>query len=307
MSQTHIHPSAIIHPKAEIADGVTIGPYCVIGHSVKIGSGTVLASHVVIDPYTTVGSDCDIAPFAVLGGKPQDHSYKDERSFVEIGDRVLIREAATINRATGEDKVTRVGDGSMIMAYSHLAHNVVVGKEVTIANNVQLAGYVEIGDYSFISGSNVFHQFVRMGRYSIMGGFSGTRQDIPPFSMTDGRLATVVGINKVGLRRRGFSQEERHRIRKAFQMLWLTKSNFPEALASVEEEMGFDPHIQELLAFIKTSKRGIRRPIIEASQLEEPGLELDAAEDMLEDEDMRRGRESALREVDHLEAYHGAS
>ncbi len=307
MTQTHIHPSAIIHPKAEIDDGVTIGPYCVIGHSVKIGSGTVLASHVVIDPYTTVGSECDIASFAVLGGKPQDHSYKDERSFVEVGNRVVIREAATINRATGEDKITRVGDGSMIMAYSHLAHNVVVGQEVTIANNVQLAGYVEVGDYSFISGSNVFHQFVRMGKYSIMGGFSGTRQDIPPFSMTDGRLATVVGINKVGLRRRGFNQEQRQRIRKAFQMLWFTKLNFPEAMASVEEEMGFDPHIQELLTFIKTSKRGIRRPIIEASQLDDPGQALDSAEDMLEDEDMRRGRESALREQDHLEAYHGAT
>lgn len=255
-----IHPTAVIDPGTKIGENVEIGPFCVIGPKTVIGDETVLGPHVVIEGWTTLGRNCRVSPGAVLGGLPQDLNFKDEETFVEIGDDVVIRECVTINRATGEGKATQVGDGCFIMAYSHLAHNCVLGREVILANNVQMAGYVDVGDYAFLSGTTVIHQFVKIGRMTIMAGFSGTRQDLPPFAMCNGRPATVVGINKIGLRRRGFSSADRMALRKAYNLIWFSGLNTSQGIERVREEIGSHPLVDELLTFIETSKRGIRRP-----------------------------------------------
>lgn len=260
-TQTLIHPTAVIDPTAKIAANVAIGPYTVIGPQTIIGEGTRLASHVVIEGYTTIGQNCQIASGAVIGGQPQDLHFGGETSFVEIGNNVIIRECVTINRATGEGEVTRVGDNCMLMAYCHLAHNCQLGQNVVMANNVQLAGYVQIGEYAFMGGMCVVHQFVQIGRLAIVGGFSGTRQDIPPFAMAEGRpRATVKGINSVGLKRRGFDREARSRLKKAYYYLWFSKLNIHQAIDAIHREIGEDANVEELIQFTLNSKRGIYRP-----------------------------------------------
>jgi UDP-N-acetylglucosamine acyltransferase len=260
-TQTLIHPTAVIDSTAKIAANVSIGPYTVIGPQTVIGEGTRLASHVVIEGYTTIGTNCQIASGAVIGGQPQDLHFGGETSFVEIGNNVIIRECVTINRATGEGEVTRVGDNCMLMAYCHLAHNCQLGENVVMANNVQLAGYVQIGDYAFMGGMCVVHQFVQIGRLAIVGGFSGTRQDIPPFAMAEGRpRATVKGINSVGLKRRGFDREARSRLKKAYYYLWFSKLNTQQAIETIHREIGEDANVEELIQFTLNSKRGIYRP-----------------------------------------------
>ncbi len=265
-----IHPTAVIDPTANIGADVTIGPYSVIGPEVNIGEGSQLGPHVVIEGYTTMGKNCQISAGAVIGGLPQDHNFGGEKSYVTLGDNVVIRECVTINRATGEGQHTRVGSGSMIMAYTHLAHNCQLGKEVILANNVQMAGYVEVGDYAFISGTCVFHQFVRIGRLSIISGFSGSRQDVPPFAMCDGRpQATIVGINSIGLKRRGFDREARSRLKKAFYYLWFSRLNTQQAIEAIRRDIEPDPNIDELIEFTLSSKRGIHRPDEQADYSEE--------------------------------------
>lgn len=256
-----IHPSAIIDPTATIDQGVEIGPYTVIGPYCQVGENTKIASHVVLEGYTRIGKHCQVASGAVLGGLPQDHGFGGETSWVDIGDYSVIREYVTINRGTGEGTSTKLGEHCMIMAYSHVAHNCQLGNHVILANNVQMAGYVELGDHVFMSGVCVVHQFVKIGRLTIVSGLSGTRQDLPPFAMTEGRpQAVVVGINKVGLKRAGVSLESRTRIKKAFHLLFLSKLSMQEALAAVAVEVDADPYVDELVAFVKNSKRGIHRP-----------------------------------------------
>ncbi|MBY0404286.1 MAG: acyl-ACP--UDP-N-acetylglucosamine O-acyltransferase [Cyanobacteria bacterium] len=256
-----VHPTAIIDPTVVLAENVEIGPYSVIGPDCVIGDGSVLGPHVVIEGYTTLGKNCRISSGAVLGGLPQDLHFGGEKSFIEVGDGVVIRECVTISRATGEDKITRVGDGCMLMAYSHLAHNCQLGQNVILANNVQLAGYVEIGDNAFIGGTCAVHQFVKIGRLAIVGGFSGTRQDIPPFAMTEGRpQATIRGVNSIGLKRKGFDREARLRIKKAYFYLWFSKLNLNQAIEAIRSEIEPDPNIEELISFTLNSKRGIHRP-----------------------------------------------
>jgi UDP-N-acetylglucosamine acyltransferase len=256
-----IHPTAIIHPSAQLDAGVQVGPYCVIEANVALGAGTVLGPHVVILANSTLGQRCTVASGAVIGGLPQDHGFGGEPSGVLIGDDVVIRECVTINRATGDSQNTIVGDGCMIMAYSHLAHNCHLGHRVILANNVQLAGYVSLGDDAFIGGTCVVHQFVTIGRLTIMGGFTGTRQDLPPFAMTEGRPATVRGINTVGLKRKGFSLQARTQLKQAYHTLFFSQHNTTDAIEALRATMpvGYDANVDELVAFLKQSKRGIRR------------------------------------------------
>ncbi len=267
-----IHPTAVIDPTATLGENVAIGPYSVIGPHCHIGDHTKLGSHVVLEEYVTLGTHCQVASGAVLGGLPQDHNFGGETSYVRIGNHTVIRECVTINRATGEGKVTEVGDECMIMAYSHLAHNCKLGNGVILANNVQMAGYVEVGDYAFISGTCVFHQFVRIGRLVIMSGLSGSRQDIPPFAMTDKRPARVIGINKVGLKRRGFTLEQRTRIKQAFHYLWFSKLNTQQAIEAIRANVEVDENVEELIQFVQSSKRGIYRPEHPTTELPEPHL-----------------------------------
>ncbi len=254
-----IHPTAIIDSTTTVAEGVSIGPYVVIGPKCEIAEGCVISPHVVLESHVRLGKGCTVAAGAVLGGLPQDYSFDGVDSYVDIGENTQVREYVTINRATKENEATRVGSGSMIMAYCHVAHDCQVGSNTTLANNVTLAGFVEIGDGVFVSGTILMHQFVKIGRLSFICPFGGTRQDVPPFAMTEGRpQVTVVGINKVGLRRAGFSLEERNNVKKAYHHLWFSKLNLKDAIEKIEAEgLMKDPNIVELVDFVRDSKRGI--------------------------------------------------
>lgn len=255
-----IHTTALIHPDAVIGENVTVGPYVVIGPHCTVGDNSVLSAHVVLESHVKLGKNCQVASGAILGGLPQDHSFGGETSWVDIGDDAQIREYVTINRGTGEGTVTRLGNHCMVMAYSHIAHNCQLGDHVTMANGVQLAGHAEIGDGVFISGTCLVHQFVKIGRLSFICPFSGTRQDVPPFAMTEGRpQVTVVGTNKVGLKRAGFTLDERKRIKKAYQLLFFSKLNVKDAIDRIHAEMTVDAPIQELMDFVANSKRGIHK------------------------------------------------
>ncbi len=255
-----IHPTAVIDPTAQLGENVQIGPYSVIGAGVEIGDNTIISSSVRIEDRTIVGSSCQVSPGAVLGGAPQDLSYKNEPTRARIGNNNIIRECVTINRASGEGNETVVGNNCFLMAYSHLGHNGKLANNVILANAVQLGGYVELDDYVFIGGGSVIHQFVKVGRMAFMAGASASRMDLPPFSMNDSRPCMVIGINTVGLKRRGLSSEDRQLIKKAFYYLWFSGLNQAHAIEAVRENMEINPYIEELLNFVSTSKRGINPP-----------------------------------------------
>jgi len=255
-----IHPTAIIDSTAEIAAGVEIGPYSIIGPHCQVGEGTKIGPHALLESHVRLGSQCEVSPGAVLGGKPQDLKFKGETSWAVIGDRCVIREGVTVNRASGEEKSTTVGNGCLLMACSHVGHNARVGNEVILANAVVLGGHVEVGDYAFIGGIVAIHQNVRIGKMAIISGFSASRQDIPPFAMADGRPAIVAGINKVGLKRRGFDLAARTRLKQAYHLLFFSGLNYKQAIETIHAEIEPDSAIEELITFIQESQRGIYRP-----------------------------------------------
>jgi UDP-N-acetylglucosamine acyltransferase len=272
-----IHSTAIIADGAKIDPAADIGPYVVIGPDVKIGPGTVIGAHAIIDGVTTIGADCKIYPGASIGLDPQDLGYKGEATGVVIGDRVTIREYATIHRAT-KNGFTTIGDDCFLMNYTHVAHNCVVGKGVIMANNCTLAGYVTVGDATVMGGDTVVHQNCRVGRMVMMGGASGTRQDLPPFAMCDGRPSKVRGINAVGLKRNKISLETRMAIKKAFRIIYLSEDILEKALERVEKELGHHGEVIELLDFFKTSKRGVvSRSVVEDEEKTDFGEDKDDA------------------------------
>ncbi len=251
-----IHKTAIIDDGAQIDPSAEIGPYAVVGPNVKIGARTKVGAHCVIDGHTTIGSDCNIYAGASIGLDPQDLRYKGEPTGVIIGDRVVIREYVTIHRATAEG-FTTIGDDCFFMNYVHIAHNCKVGRGVILANSVMMAGYVQIGDFTVMSGMNIFHQFVRVGRMVMVSGFVGARNDIPPFCMVDERHDRVRGINSIGMRRQGLSAKTRAAIKECYRLLYRSGLNNSQALARIEEEIEPCPEVQELVEFFKTSKRGV--------------------------------------------------
>ena len=255
-----IHPTAIIDASARIAPEAAIGPFSVIGPDVTIGEGTRIAAHVVLEANVSIGRDCRIEAGAVIGGEPQDLNYKGEPTAVRIGDRVTLREYVTVNRGTGEGSATEIADECFLMAYCHVGHNCQLGTGVIMANSVQLGGYVTIGDHAFMSATAIVHQFVTIGRLTIMGGASGTRQDLPPFAMCDGHPAEVRGINKIGLRRQGIGPGSRAALHQAFRTLWFSEYNTSDAILKLRETSPRDPLVEVLLDFVENSKRGIRRP-----------------------------------------------
>jgi UDP-N-acetylglucosamine acyltransferase len=273
-----IHPTAIIDPTAQIGSDVSIGPYSIIGPHCMVGDNTRIDSHVVLQNYVTMGSDCQICPGAVVGGLPQDMKYKGEVSYVRIGNGVILREGVTVHRASGEGCETVVGDKTMLMANSHVAHNCVVGNEVVLANGTLLGGHVEVGDYSFIGGGCALHQFVKVGRMVILGGLSATRQDLPPFAMMDSRPAFVVGLNKVGLKRRGVDLATRTRLKHAYKLLFFSPLNYKQAIEVIKTEIEPDPAVTELIEFIQNSSKGVyrirRKTSAKAANTEQDELEM---------------------------------
>jgi UDP-N-acetylglucosamine acyltransferase len=254
-----IHPTAVVDSGAELADDVTIGPYCVVGPQVRIGPGATLKSHVVVEGCTSFGSRCMIYPFASIGARTQDKKFSGGTPRVEIGDDTTIRENVTVNAATHDGDVTRVGSNCLLMAYAHVAHDCVVGDEVIVANCGTLAGHVILEDQSILGGLTGVHQFVRVGRQSIVGGCSKVTQDIPPFMMADGHPIRVRGINRVGLERRGMNRENQRQLKAAYRILYRGKLSTSQAANSIEKELTQIPEIKHLLAFIRASERGITK------------------------------------------------
>ncbi len=252
-----IHATAIVHPNAKIARGVEIGPYCVVGEDVTIGSGTVLQAHVVVNGWTEIGENCQIYPFATIGAASQDRKYHGERAYTRVGSGTILREYVSIQRATGEDQVTAVGENCLLLAYVHVAHNCILGNHVTMSNLAQLAGHVEVGDYATIGGQAGVHQFTRIGRYAMIGGASKISKDVPPFFLVEGNPAEPYGLNSVGLRRAGFSVDERNEIKKFYKLLYNPKMNVSQAVDAMKVEASSDPG-REIVAFLETpSQRGI--------------------------------------------------
>ena len=255
-----IHPTAIVHSKAKIAEGVEIGAFTVIGEHASIGKDTKIASHVLIEGWTTIGERNQIFPFSCIGTPPQDIGYRNEETYLIIGNDNVIRESATIHRATTkEDRVTVIGNSNFLMAYSHVAHDCKLGNHIIMANSAGLGGHITVGDYAILGGIVAVHQFVRIGEYAIIGGQSAVSQDIPPYVSAAGNRAKLYGLNLVGLKRRGFSEEAISNLKKAYRIIFRSGLILEEALSKVKEELGDSPDAMRLMEFMKNSKRGITR------------------------------------------------
>ncbi|MDT4896060.1 MAG: UDP-N-acetylglucosamine acyltransferase [Acidobacteriota bacterium] len=252
-----IHPTAVVSPRAQIGAGVSIQPYAVIEDDVVIGAGCEIAAHVVVKQFTTLGQRNRIYEHAVLGGEPQDVKFKGEASELVIGDDNSVREYVTLHRASGEGEATRIGSRNFLMIGVHVAHNCVVGDDNIFANEVALAGHITIEDHVFLSNNVGAHQFVRFGRYAMVGGKSKIVQDVLPFFITDGNPPRVRGLNTVGLRRAGFSAEERRALKDAYRILFRSHLALADALSELARVT--DENVQHLVNFIRDSRRGFSR------------------------------------------------
>ena len=256
----NIHPSAIIHERAQLGDNVTVGAFSIIGEHVAVGSNCVIGAHVVLDGWTEIGERCEFYTGAVIGSPPQDLKYAGEETRVVIGNRNVFREYVTINRGTAQGGgVTRMGDDCLMMAYSHVAHDGHVGNHVIMANCVAMSGHVTIEDYAIVGGLSGIHQFVRLGAHCIIGGCSGVSQDVPPYVVASGERAKVYGLNSVGLKRRNFSEESLKALEKAHRLLFRSKLNLSHAIERVRSDVPMCAEVQHLLEFIEQSERGICR------------------------------------------------
>jgi UDP-N-acetylglucosamine acyltransferase len=254
--ETVIHETAIVHPNAQLGSGVEIGAFSLIGADVVIGDNTTISAHVVVEPFTTIGTDCRVGTGAVLGGKPQDRKYSGECSFLRIGDRNIIREYVTIHRAAGEGNETRIGDDNMLMAYCHVGHNCVLGDGITMANMVGISGHVSVEDKAVFGGMVGVHQFVRIGKLAMLGGYSKIVRDVPPFMMADGRPMKVYDLNVLGLRRSGVPAKVRAGLKQAYKLLYRSNLNLSEAIETIEGEVEPSEERDYLLAFVRNIRNG---------------------------------------------------
>ena len=262
---SNIHSTAVINTKAELGSNVKIGPYCVIGENLKINDGTELISHVVLDGRTTIGANCRIFPFASIGHCPQDLKYSGEPSRLEIGANNVIREHVTINPGTkGGGMLTRVGNNCLFMVGSHVAHDCVIEDNAILVNNATLGGHVRVGEWGIIGGLSAVHQFVRIGKHAMIGGMSGIEHDVIPYGSVIGNRAKLSGLNIVGLKRRGFSREEIHDLRKAYRLIFALEGTLAERLDDVAEDFGQNEPVMEIVDFIRAdSARAICQPALE--------------------------------------------
>lgn len=258
-----IHSTAIVHPKAHLADDVEVGPFCVIGEHVTIGRETRLLSHVTVDGWTEIGERNELYPFVSIGGPPQHMGYKGERTKVVIGHDNILREYVTVNRATVQGGgVTTLGSKNFLMAYAHVAHDCRLDNHLIVANAANLAGHVTIGDHAIIGGVTGIHQYVRVGPYSMVGGCCALAQDLPPFTRAAGGYrAKMYGLNSVGLRRHGFSTDRISVLKRAYDMLFRSRHRTAEAVKLVKAEFGDQPDVMTMLAFLDGTKRGICRSV----------------------------------------------
>ena len=255
-----IHPTALVSPKADIDADVEIGPYTIIGDHVAIHAGTVVGPHVTIDPYVEIGPECHIFQFASIGALPQAIKFEGEVTHVKIGRKTVVREFTTINRGTGfGGGLTEVGDENLLMAYTHVAHDCKTGRGVILANNATLAGHITVEDYATIGGLTALHQFVRIGKHAYIGGKSAVVKDVPPFVIAAGDRAKLHGLNRVGLKRHGFSDEALAMLKKTYRLIFRIGLTLNEAIARVNAEVDRTEEVDYFLAFIKDSQRGLTR------------------------------------------------
>jgi UDP-N-acetylglucosamine acyltransferase len=249
-----IHPMSVVDPKAQLGDGISIGPFCTVGPHVTLGDGVTLLSHVAVAGRTTIGAGTKVYPFASLGHDPQDLKFKGEPSTLSIGANCLIREGVTMNPGTEAGIMkTVVGDHCAFLANAHVAHDCVIGNGVIFSNNVMLAGHCVVGDYVIMGGGSAVHQFVRIGEQAFIGAMSGIGNDVIPFGMavTKVREAHLSGLNIIGLRRRNFTREQIHELRRAYRLLFADEGTLKERVEDVASEFETHPLIHEILDFIR--------------------------------------------------------
>ena len=253
------HPLTSIHPSALLGSNVSIDPFSVIHEDVEIGDGTWIGSNVTIFPGARIGKNVRIFPGAVISAIPQDLKFGGEVTTAEIGDHTTIRECATINRGTSDRMKTVIGQHCLIMAYVHVAHDCVVGDHCIIANSVQMAGHVNLGDFAIIGGSSAVHQFANIGRHVMISGGSLVRKDVPPFTKSGREPLTYAGINSIGLKRRGFTDERIAEIQEVYRYVYLKGLNNQDALTQIEANIQASPERDEIITFIRNSERGIMK------------------------------------------------
>lgn len=253
-----IHETAIVADGAEVGDECHIGPFCTVGGEVRLGNGVRLDSHVVIDGRTSIGDETHIFPFASIGLGPQDLKYAGEPTSTEIGKRNQIREFVTIHRGTeGGGGITRIGDGNLLMAQAHVAHDCQLGNEIIMANAATLAGHVKIADRASVGAYSGVHQFCRVGLEAFIGGYSVVVKDAMPFAIIQGNHAKCYGLNKLGMKRRGYSKQATADLNHAFHLLLSAKLNTSQAVDRIREEISGSTEVDLLIEFIETSKRGV--------------------------------------------------
>lgn len=252
-----VHETAIIDASAELADDVTVGPYTVIGPNVRIGAGTEIGPHVHIVRDTVIGRNCRVHHGAALGGDPQDLKYGGEHAELLVGDNTVIREFVTLNRGTSAHGKTEVGSHCLIMAYAHVAHDCVLGNHVILANSVNMGGHVLIEDHVIVGGLTAIHQFVRIGKHAFVGGSAAVVKDVPPFVKAAGNPLKLYGLNSLGLQRRGFSEEARMTLKRAYRMVFSGSLNVSQAVAQAQRELPNTDDVAHFLSFIEASQRGV--------------------------------------------------
>lgn len=254
-----IHPSAVVHPAAQIGSNCHIGPFCVVGEHVSLGPNCKLHSHVVVDGHTTLGAGNELFPFAAIGLKTQDLKWKGGVTRTVIGDQNVFREHATVHSATNDGDATVIGSHNHFLACTHIAHDCRLGSHIVMSNVGTLAGHVLVEDHAVIGGLAAVHQFCRIGRMAIIGGCAKVVQDVPPFMLADGNPAETKTLNKVGLERNGVSEAAQAALKKAHKILFRDGMTVSNALAKIEAELPPLPELQQLVAFVKTSGRGISK------------------------------------------------
>lgn len=248
-----IHEKACVDPKATLGKNIEIGPYSVVGADVTLEDNVILKSHVVVDGMTTIGEGTRIFPFASIGTEPQDLKYKGEPSRLIIGKNNTIREHVTMNPGTkGDNLLTQVGDNCLFMIASHVAHDCIVGDNVVMANNATLAGHVQVGDFAVIGGLAAIRQYVRIGHHAMIGGMSGIENDVIPYGQAVGERAALVGLNLIGLKRRGFDRKDIHALRSAYRLLFSNEGTLGERVADVEERFKDNNAVLEVIGFVKS-------------------------------------------------------
>lgn len=251
------HPTAVIHEGAQLDEGVRVGPYCVIGEHVQLGRETVVEASAVIDGYTRIGERCRIFPFSSIGLEPQDLKFKGEVSTLEIGNDNVFREFVTVHRGTAlGGSRTRIGNDNLFMAYTHIAHDCIIGNSTIFGNAATLGGHVSVDDHATVSAFSGVHQFCRVGEYAFVGGYTVVTKDVLPFSKTVGNRACLYGVNSVGLERRDFPRERVEKIRWAFRVLQQSNLNVSQAIDKLQESQD-DQDVRTIVDFVKSSERGV--------------------------------------------------